>query len=56
MADGSNVADCGLRAWGWSNVESIVVPAAGHYIADEQPKALAALIDARAGQNAARGK
>jgi pimeloyl-ACP methyl ester carboxylesterase len=45
-----------LRAWGWSNVESIVVPAAGHYIADEQPNALAALIEARASQNAARGK
>jgi len=40
-----------LRAWGWSNVESIVVPDAGHYIADEQPEALAALIEARAGRN-----
>ena len=45
-----------LRAWGWSNVESIVVPAAGHYIADEQPEAIAALIETRAGQDPARGK
>jgi hypothetical protein len=36
------------------NVESIVVPAAGHYIADEQPDALAALIEVRAGQPAGR--
>jgi pimeloyl-ACP methyl ester carboxylesterase len=27
----------------------VVVPNAGHYIADEQPEALAALIAARAG-------
>jgi pimeloyl-ACP methyl ester carboxylesterase len=43
-----------LRAWGWSNVESVVVPDAGHYIADEQPEALAALIEARAGRNVTR--
>lgn len=40
-----------LKAWGWSNAESVVVPAAGHYVADEQPNALAALIATRAALN-----
>jgi pimeloyl-ACP methyl ester carboxylesterase len=38
-----------LRNWGATRVEAVVVPGAGHYIADEQPAALAALIAARAG-------
>ena len=37
-----------LRNWGATRVEGVVVPKAGHYIADEQPEALAALIAARA--------
>ena len=38
-----------LRSWGATHVEGVVVPNAGHYIADEQPEALAGLIAARAG-------
>lgn len=38
-----------LRSWGATHVEGVVVPHAGHYIADEQPEALAGLIAARAG-------
>jgi pimeloyl-ACP methyl ester carboxylesterase len=37
-----------LREWGALHVETIVVPDAGHYIADEKPQALAALIATRA--------
>ena len=40
-----------LKTWGWSNAESVVVPAAGHYVADEQPHALAALVATRAARN-----
>ena len=38
-----------LRDWGAMHVENVVVPNAGHYIADEQPQALAALIAEHAG-------
>jgi pimeloyl-ACP methyl ester carboxylesterase len=38
-----------LRNWGATRVEAVVVPDAGHYIADEQPAALATLIAERAG-------
>jgi pimeloyl-ACP methyl ester carboxylesterase len=38
-----------LRDWGATHVETVVVPNAGHYIADEQPQALAALIATQAG-------
>jgi pimeloyl-ACP methyl ester carboxylesterase len=37
-----------LRNWGATRVEGVVVPNAGHYIADEQPEALAELIRRRA--------
>jgi pimeloyl-ACP methyl ester carboxylesterase len=46
LVDGM-VAD--LRDWGATHVDGAVVPKAGHYIADEQPEALAALIEAHAG-------
>ena len=39
-----------FEAWGWSNVESVVVPDAGHYIADEAPEALTEIIADRAGE------
>jgi pimeloyl-ACP methyl ester carboxylesterase len=38
-----------LRGWGATHVQGVVVPNAGHYVADEQPEALAALITAKAG-------
>ena len=38
-----------LLTWGAQRVDAQVITGAGHYVADEQPVALAELIAARAG-------
>jgi pimeloyl-ACP methyl ester carboxylesterase len=34
-----------LRTYGWTNVDVEIIEDSGHYVADEQPDAVAALIE-----------